>query len=128
MAILKELSEVFKEQTQANYELFDLSEMRKIAKLLIDRGANPSARYDWHGIDGYTPFLLACELNEAELVSHVLDNATEDSKDEIINMVYRDRRDGQAVGYERVCKYFKADDVLEVIDRHLTLESSDKVS
>lgn len=58
----------------------------------------------------------------------MLDNATEDSKDEIINMVYRDRRDGKAVGYERVCKYFKADDVLEVIDRHLTLESSDKVS
>ena len=56
VAILKELSEVFKEQTQANYELFDLREMRKIAKLLIDRGANPSARYDWSGIDGYTQF------------------------------------------------------------------------
>lgn len=128
MAILKELSEVFKEQTQANYELFDLSEMRKIAKLLIDRGANPSARYDWHGIDGYTPFLLACELNEAELVSHVLDNATEDSKDEIINMVYRDRRYGKAVGYEKICKHFKADNVLEVIDRHSTLEISDSIS
>lgn len=128
MAILKELSEVFKEQTQANYELFDLSEMRKIAKLLIDKDANPSARYDWHGIDGYTPFLLACELNEAELVSHMLYNATEGSKDNIINTVYRDRRDGQAVGYEKICKYFKSDDVLEVIDRHLTLESSDKVS
>ncbi|WP_288999293.1 ankyrin repeat domain-containing protein [uncultured Psychrobacter sp.] len=128
MAIRKEVSEVFQKQTQANYELFDLSEMRKIAKLLIDRGANPSARYDWHGIDGYTPFLLACELNEAELVAHMLDNATEGSKDDIMNTAYRDRRDGQAVGYERVCKYFKSDDVLEVIDRHLTLESSDKVS
>lgn len=128
MAILKEVSEVFKEQTQANYELFDLSEMRKIAKLLIDQGANPSARYDWSGIDGYTPFLLACELNEAELVSHILDNATEYSKDDIINTVFRDRRDGQAVGYEKICKYFKSDDVLEVIDRHLILESSDKIS
>lgn len=128
MAILKELFEVFKEQTQANYELFDLSEMRKIAKLLIDRGANPSARYDWSGIDGYTPFLLACEINEAELVSYMLDNANEYSKDDMINMVYRDRRDGQAIGYERVCKYFKSDDVLEVIDRHLTLESSNSIS
>lgn len=128
MAILKEVTEVFKEQTQANYELFDLSEMRKIAKLLIDQGANPSARYDWHGIDGYTPFLLACELNEAELVSYMLDNATEGSKDGIINTVYRDRRDGRAVGYERICKYFKSDDVLEVIDKHLTLESSNSIS
>lgn len=128
MAILKEVSEVFKEQTQANYELFDLSEMRKIAKLLIDQGANPSARYDWHGIDGYTPFLLACELNEAELVAHMLESATEGSKDDMINTVYRDRTDGQAVGYEKICKHFKADNVLEVIDRHLTLGSSDKVN
>lgn len=128
MAILKDVSKFFQEKIQANYELFDLSEMRKIAKLLIDRGANPSARYDWHGIDGYTPFLLACEINEAELVSYMLDNATVYSKYDIINTAYRDRRDGQAVGYERVCKYFKADDVLEVIDRHLTLESSDKVN
>lgn len=37
MAILKEVSNFFQEKIQANYELFDLSEMRKIAKLLIDR-------------------------------------------------------------------------------------------
>lgn len=128
MAILKEVSEVFKEQTQANYELFDLSEMRTIAKILIDQDANLNARYDWHGIDGYTPFLLACELNEAELVSHMLESATEGSKDDIINTVYRDRRDGQAVGYEKICKHFKTDNVLEVIDKHLTLESSDSIS
>ena len=128
MAIRKEVSEIFKEQTQANYELFDLNKMRKIAKLLIDQGANPSARYDWHGIDGYTPFLLACEINEAELVSYMLDNATVYSKYDIINTVYRDRRDGQAVGYEIVCKYFKAYDVLEVIDRHLTVSSSESIS
>lgn len=127
-AILKEVSNFFQEKIQANYELFNLSEMRKIAKLLIDRGANPSARYDWHGIDGYTPFLLACEINEAELVSYMLDNANEYSKDDMINTVYRDRRDGQAIGYERVCKYFKSDDVLEVIDRHLTLANSDEVN
>lgn len=128
MEIFKELSEVFKEQAHANYESFDLIEMRKIAKLLINKGANPSSKYDWHGIHGYTPFLLACELNEAELVSHMLDNATEYSKDDMINTVYRDRRDGQAIGYERICKHFKADDVLEVIDRHLTLEISDEVN
>ncbi|MGO2279520.1 hypothetical protein [Psychrobacter sp. AOP7-D1-21] len=128
MAILKELFEVFKEQTQANYELFDLSEMRKIAKLLIDRGANPSARYDWSGIDGYTPFLLACELNEDELVTHMLNNATEDSKDDIINTVYRDRRNGKAVSYEKICQHFKTDDVMDVVDRSIILASSDKVS
>lgn len=127
-AILKDVSNFFQEKIQANYELFDLSEMRKIAKLLIDRGANPSARYDWHGIDGYTPFLLACEINEAKLVSYMLDNANEYSKDDMINTVYRDRRDGQAIGYERVCKYFKSDEVLEVMDRHLTLASSDEVN
>jgi len=128
MEIFKELSEVFKEQAHANYESFDLIEMRKIAKLLINKGANPSSKYDWHGIHGYTPFLLSCELNEAELVSHMLDNATDYSKDDMINTVYRDRRNGQAIGYERICKHFKADYVLDVIDRHLTLASSDEVS
>lgn len=127
-AILKEVSEVFKERTQANYKLFDLSEMRKIAKLLIDRGANPSVRYDWIGIDGYTPFLLACELNEDELVTHMLNNATEDSKDDIINTVYRDRRNGKAVSYEKICQHFKTDDVMDVVDRSIILASSDKVS
>ena len=128
MTILKELSEVFKEQTQANYELFYLREMRKIAKLLIDQGANSSARYDWSGIDGYTPFLLACELNEDELVTHMLNNATENSKDDIINTVYRDRRNGKAVSYEKVCQHFKTDNVMDVVDRHLTLESSSEVN
>ncbi|GAF58340.1 hypothetical protein JCM18902_1120 [Psychrobacter sp. JCM 18902] len=128
MAILKELSEVFKEQTQANYELFDLREMRKIAKLLINGGANPSARYDWSGIDGYTPFLLACELNEDELVTHMLNNATEDSKNDIINTVYRNRRNGQAVSYEKICQHFKTDDVMDIVDRSLTLASNDSIS
>ena len=128
MTILKELSEVFKEQTQANYELFYLREMRKIAKLLIDQGANSSARYDWSGIDGYTPFLLACELNEDELVTHMLNTATENSKNDIINTVYRDRRNGKAVSYEKICQHFKTDDVMDVVDRSLTLASSDKVN
>ncbi|WP_201559897.1 ankyrin repeat domain-containing protein [Psychrobacter sp. NC44] len=128
MAILKELCAVVEQQTQAGYELIDLDEMRKIAKLLIDKGTNPSSKYNWHDIDGYTPFLLACELNEAELVSHMLNNATEDSKDEIINMVYRDRRDGQAVSYEKICQHFKTDDVMDIVDRSLTLVSSDKVN
>lgn len=128
IAILKELSEVFKEQTQANYELFDLREMRKIAKLLINGGANPSARYDWSGIDGYTPFLLACELNEDELVTHMLNNATEDSKNDIINTVYRNRRNGQAVSYEKICQHFKTDDVMDIVDRRLTLASNDSIS
>ena len=128
MALLKEVSEVLKEQTQANYELFDLSKMRKIAKLLIDQGANPSARYDWSDIDGYTPFLLACELNEDELVTHMLNTATENSKNDIINTVYRDRRNGKAVSYEKICQHFKTDDVMDVVDRSLTLASSDKVN
>ena len=128
IAILKELSEVFKEHTQANYELFDLREMRKIAKLLIDERANSNARYDWSGIDGYTPFLQACELNEDELITHMLNNATEDSKDDIINTVYRNRRNGQAVSYEKICQHFKADDVMDIVDRSLTLVSSDKVN
>ena len=102
--------------------------MRKIAKLLIDEGANPSARYDWSGIDGYTSFLLACELNEDELVTHMLNNATEDSKDDIINTVYRNRRNGQGVSYEKICQHFKADDAMDVVDRSLTLASSDKVN
>lgn len=55
----------------------------------------------------------------------MLDNATEDSKDVIINTVYRGRK---AVGYEKLFQHFKSDDVLKVIDRYLTLVSSNKLS
>ena len=51
----------------------------------------------------------------------MLDNTTKGSKDVLINAVYRDRRDRNAVGYEKVFQHFKCDDVLKVIDRHLTL-------
>ena len=72
--------------------------------------------------------MLAYEANETELITDMLDNATKGSKDVLINAVYRDRRDRNAVGYKKVFQHFKCDDVLKVIDRHLTLVDSDKLT
>ena len=58
----------------------------------------------------------------------MLDNANEYSKDDMINTVYRDRRDGQAVSYEKICQHFKTDDVMDIVDRRLTLASNDSIS
>ena len=58
----------------------------------------------------------------------MLNNATEDSKDDIINTVHRNRRNGQAVSYEKICQHFKNDDVMDIVDRSLTLVSSDSIS
>ncbi|HGS5806476.1 TPA: ankyrin repeat domain-containing protein [Vibrio parahaemolyticus] len=44
---------------------------RKIAKLLIEHGADVNAKHDT-ALLGYTPFMLAVELDEAELVDAML--------------------------------------------------------
>ena len=46
---------------------------RQIAKLLIEKGADPNAKHDTAML-GYTPFMLAIELDEAELVEAMIDS------------------------------------------------------
>ena len=46
-------------------------DFRNIAKLLIQRGANPNAKHNT-GMLGYTPLMLAIELDEPELVKAIV--------------------------------------------------------
>lgn len=47
--------------------------LRQIAKLLIEQGADPNAKHDTAML-GYTPLMLAIELDEVELVEAMIDS------------------------------------------------------
>ncbi|MFM2579812.1 ankyrin repeat domain-containing protein [Vibrio fortis] len=53
--------------------LTSIDGLREIAKYLIEKGANPNAKHDTAML-GYTPLMLAIELDEAELVEAMLDS------------------------------------------------------
>ncbi len=104
-----------------NYKCFDLEELRNIANLLLDNGANPNATYDINGIKGYTPFLYACELDESELVAYMLNKPAVNSKNIQANktIVYRNLIDGTAVDYKKICEHFKSYTTLEIIEKQI---------
>lgn len=116
--------QMLKKQLVYNYKQFKLDEMRNIARLLLDNGANPNSKYDYADIKGNTPFLLACESDEAELVAYMLSTTSNGSKriKVDINAVYRDSsfNVGMPVGYEIICKYYKSFETLQVIKAHLS--------
>lgn len=116
--------QMLKKQLVYNHKQFKLDEMRNIVRLLLDNGANPNSKYDYADIRGNTPFLLACESDEAELVAYML-SATGNGSKRIkvdINAVYRDSsfNVGMPVGYEIICKYYKSFETLQVIKAHLS--------
>lgn len=116
--------QMLKKQLSYNYKQFRLDEMRNIAKLLLDNGANPNSKHDYADIKGNTPFLLACESNEAELVAYMLSaNGNGSKRIKVdINAVYRDSsfNVGMPVSYEIICKHYKSLETLNVIKTHLS--------
>ncbi|MEZ9537342.1 ankyrin repeat domain-containing protein [Shewanella sp. 10N.286.51.B8] len=69
-----EIIEECKEYGKRNIAKYSTAEgFREIAKLLIEYGANPNAKHDTAML-GYTPLMLAVELDEAELIEGMLDS------------------------------------------------------
>jgi len=58
-------------QSERIQKHLSLGEMRSIAKLLLDKGADPNAIHR-SPVDGYTPLMLASELNEQGLFEVML--------------------------------------------------------
>ncbi|KJZ10844.1 hypothetical protein TW85_19180 [Marinomonas sp. S3726] len=83
---------------------------RDIAKLLISHGSSLMAKHDT-GMLGYTPLMLAIELNEAELVKFMLDSRGNeiDLKDTCV-----DSRTKQRVSMLRLMRYWQSKDVYNV--------------
>lgn len=64
--------EIIHATTRENIKKYTTADgFRKIAKLLIQHGADPNAKHDTAML-GYTPLMLAIELDEAELVEAML--------------------------------------------------------
>ncbi|EAQ65270.1 hypothetical protein MED121_18555 [Marinomonas sp. MED121] len=87
--------------------------LREIAKLLISRGASPIAKHNT-GMLGYTPLMLAIELNEAELVKFMLDS----KKSEIdLRDTCVDSRNQQRIGMLRLMHFWQSRDVYNVFTK-----------
>ena len=105
------------EQNTRDYQLrslckyTSLDELRMIAKVLINNGADTNAKHDSLML-GYTPLMLAEELDEGELFEHMLEAGGDLYSSCIV------ASEGRRVSCIRTAKYWKAESVLEVIDRY----------
>ncbi|WP_417227126.1 ankyrin repeat domain-containing protein [Amphritea sp.] len=86
-----------------------LENMRKIAKLLIDYGADTNAEHA-SPLKGYTPLMLAAELNERELFEYMLIKGGNPAKH------YVDPRSGKKVDCWEIAKHFKSKAVQKVLN------------
>jgi ankyrin repeat protein len=84
---------------------------RQIAKLLIEKGADPNAKHETAMI-GYTPLMLAIELDEAELVEAMME-----SKHYAANLedTCIDSNTGQRVDIKRIIREWRATNVDKVL-------------
>ncbi len=72
--LFRNVHEAVKDNERRNIAKYSTAEgFRDIAKLLIEHGADPNAKHDTAML-GYTPLMLAIELDEAELVEVMLDS------------------------------------------------------
>ncbi|WP_417582594.1 hypothetical protein [Nitrincola sp.] len=82
--------------------------MCQIAGILIDAGADVNAEYR-SPLFGYTPLMLAAELNERKLFEHMLVKGGDLSK------AYTDPRTERAVDCWEIANYFNSYEVSTVL-------------
>jgi hypothetical protein len=72
--LFRNIHETCKEYEKKNIVKYSTVDgFREIAKILIEYGADPNAKHDTAML-GYTPLMLAAELDEAELIEGMLDS------------------------------------------------------
>lgn len=89
-----------------------LQELRDIVKLLITEGANCNEKHETSTHDGYTPLMLAIELDEIEIVKHMIDcqGHTLDFSDTFIY-----KPSGRRLGIGALIKEFNAKQVHQLL-------------
>lgn len=85
-----------------------IEEMRAIAKLLIGHGADVNATHA-SPIKGYTPLMLAAELDESELFNAMLIAGGD------LNKTYTNSRAGEEVSLAHIAVYFDSKDVIQTL-------------
>ncbi len=89
-------------------ESISIDSMREIAKMLIDHGADPNAEHEMP-IKGYTPFMLAVELDEADLVRQMLRKGGDPYKS------YFCDRKGQTISSYGIALGFESQKVMQTL-------------
>jgi ankyrin repeat protein len=85
----------------------DLDELRAMARMLVQKGADPNAMHTYP-IKGYTPMMLAVENDEDDLVEFMLEHGRGSLK-----MTYQDNRTGREIDCRQIASYFQATKVLK---------------
>ncbi len=86
-----------------------IDELRSIAKLLIDHGSDINIEID-SVIKGYTPFMLAAEMDEVELFKSMYEHGGDLSK------TYRDHRTHRDINIKEIASYFKSKGILDFLN------------
>lgn len=97
---------IVKERTK----YLDIESLRKIAALLIQRGASPNAEHI-SPILGYTPLMLAAESDEAELFEKMLGYGGRPDK------YYKHPETGQNINCFKIAIAFRSQKVAELLKR-----------
>jgi ankyrin repeat protein len=83
---------------------FNVDELRKIAQLLLDFGADPNLEFS-APVKGYTALMLTAESDEIELFKYMLEKSGDPNK------TYYCHTTNMHVDCLRISEYFKANDV-----------------
>lgn len=86
----------------------DIDELRKIASLLINRGANVNAEHA-SPLKGYTPLMLAVELGERAIFEQMLIHGGD------IKKTYKDTTTGRDISILEIANYFRSTGVMQVL-------------
>lgn len=91
------------------HQHMNMGELRSIASLLINRGANVNAEHA-SPVRGYTPLMLAVELNERAIFERMLICGGD------IKKTYKDPRTGHDISILEIAKFFKSTSVMQVLE------------
>jgi len=86
-----------------------IDNLRIIARILLDHGADPNAEHS-SSINGYTPLMLAAELDERSLFELMLIKTGGPLKP------YIHPDTGEEINCWNIAEYFRANNVMDVLD------------
>jgi ankyrin repeat protein len=90
-------------------ENISVGDLRQIARVLIQAGANVNAEHA-SPYKGYTPLMLAVELDEREIFEQMLIYGGD------IKKTYKDPKTGRDISILEIAKSFKSKNVIQVLD------------
>lgn len=110
--LFKGFSQIVKDMMQVNIKEHTTAKgFREIALFLIQQGANPNAKHNT-ALQGYTPLMMAAELNEDELF-YVMTKAGGDISDSCVNP-----QDNRRVSCIDIARHWRSDKILALYKQH----------